>query len=549
MLSTMPDFPLTLAQLFRHGRTVHGTTSEVVTATEHGARRTSFAAVASRVERLAAALSALGIQPGDRVGSMMWNSQEHLEAYFAIPCMGAILHTLNHRLFADQLVTIINHAADRAILVSDSMVMTLAAILPRLTTVQHVIVVGDGEATALGDVLRYDTLLADAPAGYDWPVLDERSGAVMCYTSGTTGVPKGVVYSHRSLYLHAVTSSGSAVLDVHLHDRALVIVPMFHVNAWGYPYSCWTMGADLILPDRFNDVASLCRLLTEERPSFAAGAVTLWTGILQRGLADPALTFPTLTRIISGGSATPRSLMEHLEQRFGAKVVQGWGMTETSSCSALSYAPKDPAGLPDIAWRARSGRITPGIEMRVVGSDGTVLPRDGQSQGEFEVRGPWVTASYFRNDDRSGFHDGWLRTGDLGTLDALGFMTIHDRAKDAVKSGGEWISSIALEAAISAHPHVSEVAVIATPDPRWQERPMAIVVARPGQELDPATLQAFLGNSVARWWIPDHWAVMPSLPKLGTGKIDKKSLRAMREAGELSVTIMHRTAVPAGQER
>ena len=533
MLSTMQDFPLTITHLFRHGRLVHGR-SEVITATDGGTRQATFCEVADRVDRLAAALTRLGVQPGDRVGTFLWNTQEHLEAYLAVPCMGAVLHTLNLRLFPAQLSAVVNDAEDKVILVDASVAPLLARVAADLTTVEHFVVVGTGDASALGEVASYDELLMAEPPGFDWPEVDERSAAAMCYTSGTTGPPKGIVYSHRSTFLHAFGVSTPAGLPLSDRDRALVIVPMFHANAWGTPYSAWMSGADLVMPERFLQAEPLCQLIAATRPTVSAAVPTIWNDVLQYGDAHPDVDLSSLQLVTAGGSAPPRALMQRFQDRFGVPMIQGWGMTETSPVCSISRPPR-PFALDDLDWRTKAGRVLPGVELRIVGADGTVLPNDGVSQGEIEVRGPWITGSYYRDPTPEKFRDGWLRTGDVGTLDDYGFLEIRDRLKDVIKSGGEWISSVQLENELMGHPDVLEASVIAVPDERWQERPLAVIVRRPDADLGPDELRTFLGDRVAKWWIPERWAFVEELPKTSVGKFDKKELRARHESGGLTV--------------
>jgi fatty-acyl-CoA synthase len=497
-----------------------------------GSRRASYGEVAGRAVRLAAALKRLGINQGDRVGTFCWNTQEHLEAYFAIPCMGAVLHTLNLRLFPDQLAYIINHAEDRLIIVDDSLVPLLAKVVKDLKTVERYIVVGDGDASELGDVLRYEEVIA-AEDGFDWPEIDERAAAAMCYTSGTTGNPKGVVYSHRSTYLHSLAACAGFTFAFTEKDRILPIVPMFHANAWGLPYSGWMAGADFIMPGRFLQAGPLCKLMMAERPTFSGAVPTIWNDVL-RYAEDKPIDLSSLRMVICGGSAVPRSLMERFEQRFGVKIIQAWGMTETSPLAAVSHPPKGCPESEAMDWRSKTGRVKPGVEMRLTDGD-TVLPWDGQAVGEIEVRGPWITASYYGDDTPDKFHDGWLRTGDVGTISQNGFIQITDRAKDVIKSGGEWISTVELETNLMAHPDVVEAAVIGVPDAKWDERPLACVVLKEGAQTTPEQLRAFLANRVAKWWVPERWAFINEVPKTSVGKFDKKLLRAQREHGELEI--------------
>ncbi|HLG16806.1 MAG TPA: long-chain fatty acid--CoA ligase [Blastocatellia bacterium] len=532
MLSTMQDRPLTINAIFEHGRKIFPD-SEVVTFMGDGSRRASFAQVGDRAGRLAAALTRLGIKPGDRVGTFCWNTQEHLEAYFAIPCMGAVLHTLNLRLFAEQLTYIINHAEDRVIIVDDSLLPLLAKVTPDLKTVERYIVIGDGDASALGDVLRYEELLAAEQPGFAWPEIDERAAAAMCYTSGTTGNPKGVVYSHRSTFLHSFGVNLGSVWALNERDRILPIVPMFHANAWGLPYAGWMAGCDFIMPGRFLQAEPLCRLIAAERPTFSGAVPTIWNDILRYAETNP-VDLSSLRQIICGGSAVPRSLMERMQERHGVQIIQAWGMTETSPLAAVARPPKDCPAEEEMNWRAKTGRVSPGVELRIVDGD-KVLPWDGESVGEIEVRGPWITGAYYGEDTPEKFDDGWLRTGDVGTVNAKGFIQITDRAKDVIKSGGEWISSAELENAIMAHPDVIEAAVIAVPDEKWDERPLACVVLKPGSTVTVEQLRAFLAERVVKWWVPERWSFISEVPKTSVGKFDKKVLRARRERSEMEI--------------
>ncbi|MGZ4205292.1 MAG: long-chain fatty acid--CoA ligase [Actinomycetota bacterium] len=541
MQSTMQDFPLTIGMIFRHGRRVYAN-SEVVTFEGETSRRATFAQVAERAEKLAAALQRLGIQPGDRVGTFCWNTQEHLEAYFAIPCMGAVMHTLNLRLFTDQLTFVINHAEDRVIIVDDSLVPLLARVAQDLKTVEHYIVVGSGDCdtSALGgDVVRYEDLLAAEQPGFAWPEVDERSAAAMCYTTGTTGDPKGVAYSHRSTVLHAFGALPSSVLGLTEKDRMLPIVPMFHANAWGIPYEGWFAGADFVMPGRYLQAEPICKMIASERVTFAGAVPTIWNDVL-RYSDQNEVDFSSLRFVVCGGSAVPRALIEKFEERFGVKIYQGWGMTETSPLAAIAHPPKGTPESEAIDWRAKTGRVVAGVELRITDDAGNELPWDGKTVGEIEVRGPWITASYYLDDTPAKFHDGWLRTGDVGSVDEKGFIQISDRAKDVIKSGGEWISSVSVENTLMGHPDVVEAAVIGVPDDRWDERPLACVVLREGSTTTADDLRSFLGERMARWWLPEQWSFIPEIPKTSVGKFDKKVLRARNAAGELDVLVVEK---------
>ena len=541
--STMQDYQLTTGAIMRHGARVYPG-SECVTWTGAGARRASYAEVTRNAARLAGALNRLGIGPNDPVATLMWNNQEHLEAYFGVPSMGAVLHTLNIRLPGAQVAQIVNHAGDRIIIVDDTLVPLLARIAGELTTVEAFIVNGTGDTSALGalneaagvPVLRYHELLAAEQPDYAWPELDERDAAMMCYTSGTTGDPKGVVYSHRSTYLHAMATMAAGATGIIEADRALAIVPMFHAAAWGMPYAAFLCGATLQMPGPFLQPEHLTRFIATERTTVTSGVPTIWSAILNYG-EDHEIDLSSLRMGTSGGSAAPRILLKRFGEQYGLRIIQGWGMTEMSPVGGLAVPPAEVAEgtAEDLDWRMRAGRVIHGVEMRIVGQRGEELPRDGVSEGEIEVRGPWVTGSYHNDPAPEKFRDGWLRTGDVGTLDERGFFTITDRIKDVIKSGGEWISSVDLENELMAYPAVQEAAVIGIPDKRWGERPLACVVLRAGATADAAELAKFLGEKVARWQVPENWTFVPEIPKTAVGKFDKKVLRARESAGELAV--------------
>ncbi len=531
MLSTMQDYPLTLRPILEHGRKVHAN-SKVITYTGDGYTEATFAEVADRADQLAAALTRLGVKQGDRVGTFMWNNQTHLEAYLAVPCMGAVLHTLNIRLFADQLAYVINHAEDRVIIVDASIIPLLAKVRDQLTTVEHIIVKGSGDTSALGVTSDYDTLLAAEQPGFCYPDLDERSGMAMCYTSGTTGNPKGVMYSHRSTFLHSLMVTSSANIALAETDRMLVIVPMFHANAWGTPYAAWMVGADLIFPQQFLQAAHLARIIEDTRPTLTGAVPTVLTDLLING---SAADLSSLRLVMCGGSAVPKSLIEGYRDVFQVPVVQGWGMTETSPVCAIGHPPKDMAGDDEATWRARTGRILPGVELRITDDSGASMPWDGEAVGEIEVRGPWITASYYKVDDPEKFHDGWLRTGDVASVSANGYVVISDRAKDVIKSGGEWVSSVDLENTLMGHPDIAEAAVIGVPDERWDERPLACVVLKTDAHVSAAELRAWLAERTAKLCLPERWAFIPEVPKTSVGKFDKKVLRARHAADQLEV--------------
>src|SRR6266516_3208136 len=538
----MMDVPLTVTALMRYGTSAFAD-REVRTWTGESSRSQSYRETASRAAKLAGALRSLGVTGDQRVATLMWNNSQHLEAYLAIPSMGAVLHTLNLRLDPAQLGYIANHAADHAVIVDPSLVPLLIQVLGHAETIRHILVTGPaeevpGHAVQLAgpgrEVHAYEELLAGMPESFAWAEPDERSAAAMCYTSGTTGLPKGVVYSHRSTYLHSMGVCLGNTLGVSERDRVLPVVPMFHANAWGLPYAAVMSGADLIMPDRFLQPEPLGKLIETERPTVAGAVPTIWAALLQY-IRQYGGDISSLRLVACGGSAVPHALMEAFENELGVLILQAWGMTETSPIGSVAHP---PVGTPaDQAWAYRDtqGRLVCAVEARLVGDGGVVLPHNGKAVGEVEVRGPCVTGSYYRDDDPEKFRDGWLRTGDVGTIYPPGYVTLTDRAKDVIKSGGEWISSMELENQIMAHPQVSEAAVIGVPDEKWGERPLATVVVLPGAEVTAAELRAFLAERVPRWQLPERWCFIAEVPKTGVGKFAKTRIRESYASGDYTV--------------
>ncbi|MEA2140529.1 MAG: hypothetical protein QOC91_628 [Solirubrobacteraceae bacterium] len=528
------DFPLTLHHIRRRLTTSSPDASVLTLAQPGSVERAKFSEVSERIDRLARALARLGVQQGQRIATFAWNNQRHFELYFAIPCVGAVLHTLNIRLFEEQLTYIVNHAEDRVIFVDDSLVGVLEKLAPTFETVEHYVVMGDGDAGSLPNVLRYEELMEEAGGGgFDYPEIDERQAAALCYTSGTTGNPKGVLYSHRSISLHSTATLVKDGLGLSRADRVLAVVPMFHANAWGLPHGAALAGADLMLPNQFLAAEPLAGFIAAERPTLMGCVPTIFADLLRFADEHPQVDLSSLTNATCGGSAVPRQLMRDFEERHGVNIFQAWGMTETSPVATFSRPLE--AEHDDSYWdtRAKLGRPLPWVELRLTGDDGEVA-WDGESTGEIEVRGPWIAARYF--NDESGdekFDAGWLRTGDIAAVDADGFVQITDRAKDVIKSGGEWISSVELENEMMSHPDVVEAAVIATPDERWSARPLCCVVLREGANASAPELVEHLRGRVAKWWLPDEFAFLQEIPKTSVGKFDKKVLRGDLSEGSL----------------
>ncbi|MFD3525046.1 long-chain fatty acid--CoA ligase [Streptomyces sp. NPDC058653] len=550
MLSTMQDVPLTVTRILRHGMTIHAKSQVTTWTGESEPHRRSFAEIGARAAQLAGALrDELGVTGDQRVATLMWNNSEHVEAYFAIPSMGAVLHTLNLRLPPEQLVWIVRHADDRVVLVNGSLLPLLAPLLPHLTTVEHVVVSGPGdqgplrEAAAAGGVHvhDYEDLIAGRPTTYDWPELDEYTAAAMCYTSGTTGEPKGVVYSHRSIYLHSMQINLAESMGLTDQDTTLIVVPQFHVNAWGLPHATFMTGVGMLMPDRFLQPAPLADMIESEKPTHAAAVPTIWQGLLAEVLVKPR-DLTSMARVTIGGAACPPALMEAYD-KLGVRLCHAWGMTETSPLGTTSNPPAGLDAEGEWPYRITQGRFPVGVEARLTGPAGDTLPWDNESAGELEVRGPWIANSYYGGGDAEPLRpedkfseDGWLKTGDVGVISHDGYLTLTDRAKDVIKSGGEWISSVALENALMAHPDVTEAAVVAVPDEKWGERPLATVVLKEDASADYESLKAFLAGKIAKWQLPERWSVVDSVPKTSVGKFDKKVIRKQYADGELDVT-------------
>lgn len=547
MQSTMQDVPLLISRILTHGATIHGKSQVATWTGGPEPHRRTYAGIAERAAQLAHALADLGVSGDDRVATLMWNNAEHTEAYFGIPSMGAVLHTLNLRLPPDQLAWVVNHAADKVIIANGSLIPLLAPLLPHLKTVEHVVISGPGDRAPLDGapvpVHEYEDLIAGRPTVYDWPELDERSAAAMCYTSGTTGDPKGVVYSHRSIYLHSMQVNLAESMGLTDQDTTLVVVPQFHVNAWGLPHATFMTGINMLMPDRFLQPAPLAEMIESERPTHAAAVPTIWQGLLAELKARPR-DVGSLTQVTIGGAACPPALMAAFDA-LGMRVRHAWGMTETSPLGTVARPPAHAVGTDEeFGYRLTQGRFPAGVEARLAGPAGERLPWDGETAGELEVRGPWIAGAYYNGTDAELLRpedkfsaDGWLRTGDVGTISPDGFLTLTDRAKDVIKSGGEWISSVELENALMAHPAVAEAAVVAVPDDKWGERPLATVVLKEGATADFATLRAFLADEgIAKWQLPERWVLIDTVPKTSVGKFDKKVLRRRYAEGELEVT-------------
>ena len=530
MQGLMQDQGLLISGIITHAARNHRASGIVARTSDGGTVRETYPEAELRARRLARALGRLGVKPGDRVATLAWNDHRHVELYYAISGTGAICHTVNPRLSADDISYILNHAGD-VLLFADPMFAPLVAPLvakaaPRVPALRHVVFMAPRETMpAEPAALCYEELLEDPIAS--WPVFDERSAAALCYTSGTTGRPKGALYSHRSTLLHAFAVAVPDVMGLGATDRCLPVVPMFHVNAWGTPYACPMVGASLVMPGRFLDGASLARQMNEEGVTCTSGVPTVWLGLLQH-LRTSGERLATLKRMLVGGSACPRMLIEGFAD-YGVRVDQGWGMTEMSPVGTYNGPNAATAGLDAGAamrLREKQGRALFNVEMRIVDEQGAELPWDGAHSGHLQVRGPFVASAYYGDKPGSALDaEGWFATGDVASIDPDGYMEITDRSKDVIKSGGEWISSVQLENLAVAHPSVAEAAVIAARHTKWDERPLLLVVTKPGQSISREAMLAFLEGKVAKWWLPDDVITVDALPHTATGKISKLTLR------------------------
>jgi fatty-acyl-CoA synthase len=528
MRGLMMDYPLTIPAILRRAETLFGSREVVSRRSDKTLHRYSYADMIRRAKKLGVALTALGVRPGDRVATLSWNHFQHLETYFGIPGAGAVLHTLNLRLHPEELSYIVNHAEDSVAIVDRSL-LPLFDELRAHTNIRRVIVMGDGNELPAG-AIDYEELLESADAcAFDYDLVDdEHSAAAMCYTSGTTGRSKGVVYSHRALVLHCLNWTGADSIGIRGRDTILAAPPMFHITGWGLPFIAPFAGAKLVLPGRHLDAASLLELIDAERVTFSAGVPTIWLGVLQALEAGAPYEVSTLHTLASGGSAVPKSLIKNWQERYGVTLIHIWGMTEMTAGGTIARCPPALADAPvdvQYTWRTKQGVPNPFYEIRARGDAGLV-PWDGETMGELEVRGPMVATAYYRNENTQQFTDDhWLRTGDIGTIDEHGCVELRDRSKDLIKSGGEWISSVGLENALMGHPAVAEAAVVAIPDRKWGERPLAVVVVKAGHTATSEELRAHLAPSFPRWSLPDAFEFVNEIPKTSTGKFLKSALR------------------------
>lgn len=541
MKGQMMHYPLTTTTIVEYGNRVFPH-KEIISRLPDGSRHQySFHDMYLQSKKLAHALKyQLNIQPGDKVATFAWNHYQHIELYYAIPGVGAVCHPLNIRLSGEQVAYIVNHAEDKIIFIDASLVPFFEKIAALTPMVQRFILLNAPAdfVTSLPNTIHYEALLANAADSFEWLPVDENAACAICYTSGTTGAPKGVVYSHRSVYLHAQVLITPNAANMGMTDRVLLVVPQFHVLGWGFPFVCVLAGADMIMPSCHLQSTALIDLMQQEKVTVATGVPTIWMGIYETLKKDPPKNALTLKKYMVGGSALPLSLIKGLDKDFGITGIHAWGMTETSPLATacrLQPAHDDLSQEDQYKILAKQGIELPGVEVRIIQEDGSPAPKDGFTAGELQVRGAWVIDGYYKVEDNSPYFsaDGWFKTGDVATMDHHGYLQITDRTKDLIKSGGEWISSVELEVALMGHPAVSEACVIAIPDERWQERPLACIVFRVGVVVSSADFSEFLERDFARYQIPEHYIPVLQIPKTSVGKFDKKELRRMYAAGEL----------------
>jgi len=535
----MMEYPLTLDRIVEHAGRMFPHKTVRTKRPDGSMHEYTYADLLGRSRRLAAGLAALGVKPGDRVGTFAWNHYQHLEMYFGIPGAGAVCHTLNIRLFPRQLAYIVNHAEDRVVCIDASVLPLYERVAGEISCVRHHVLVNAPRdiKTTLPNVMHYEDLIDDAGDDFTWRSTDERMAMGLCYTSGTTGDPKGALYSHRSMFLHTLGENQAMGLGLTETDVVLPVVPQFHAMAWGLPYACTMAGADVVMPGPHLQPAALAELIESQQVTVAAGVPSIWNGLYQELKTTPR-DISCVRALVVGGSAMPRSLIDGYERELGVNVLQAWGMTELSPLGTVSKLQRHHLGLTEtqrLDVKALQGTPLAGVELRIVGDDGAELPWDGDTMGELQARGPWVIRGYFKRDPTPEHFtaDGWFRTGDVATMTPDGYMRITDRTKDLVKSGGEWISTVALEGALMAHDGVLEAAVIAVPDKKWSERPLAVVVRTTDAQVDTDELRRLLADQFAKFEIPDRFVFVDELPKTSVGKFDKKVLRARVADGTL----------------